>query len=73
MAEGAERGLALLDLLRAELDDYGPFHAARADFCRTLERWKEAESAYERAIRLATNEPEKRFLEARLSEARRFT
>jgi len=70
MAYGAEEGLRLVDALREDLDEYGPFHASRADFCRTMERWDEAADAYERAIALSTNEPERRFLEGRLREAR---
>ena len=70
MAHGAERGLHLLGALADDLDGYGPFHAARADFLRTLGRRPEAERAYQRAIELATNDPERRFLEGRLREVR---
>jgi RNA polymerase sigma-70 factor (ECF subfamily) len=70
MASGAEEGLRLLGALADDLDGYGPFHAARADFFRTLGRRPEAEHAYQRAIELATNDPERRFLEGRLREMR---
>jgi RNA polymerase sigma-70 factor (ECF subfamily) len=70
MAYGAEEGLRLVDALAEDLGGYGPFHAARADFCRTTERWAEAEEAYERAIELSTNDPERRFFEQRLREVR---
>lgn len=70
MAYGAEEGLRLVDSLASDLDGYGPFHAARADFCRTTGQWQEAEHAYRRAISLATNDPERRFLEGRLQEIR---
>lgn len=70
MAAGPERGLRLLAPLEDELDGYGPFHAAQADFLRQLERWSEAAAAYERAIECATHEPERRFLEARLRDVR---
>ena len=70
MAYGAEEGLRLLGALADDLDGYGPFHAARADFFRTLGRRPEAEHAYQRAIELATNDPERRFLEGRLREVR---
>lgn len=70
MAHGAEQGLRLLGALADDLDGYGPFHAARADFFRTLGRRPEAEHAYKRAIELATNDPERRFLERRLREVR---
>ena len=68
MAFGPEEGLRLLGTLADDLDGYGPFHAARADFCRTLGRRHEAEQAYRRALELATNDPEHRFLESRLRE-----
>jgi len=71
MAYGAEEALRLVDALAVDLDGYGPFHAARADFCRTTRRWPEAEQAYRRALALATNDPERRFLENRLAETRR--
>jgi len=68
MRDGPQAGLALVEaiLSRGELSDYHLAHAARADFYRRLERWKEARSAYERALKLATQEPERRFLERRL-------
>jgi RNA polymerase sigma-70 factor (ECF subfamily) len=71
MAYGAEEALRLVDALADDLDGYGPFHAARADFCRTTGRWHDAEEAYRRAIALATNDPERRFLERRLQEVSR--
>ncbi len=67
MAEGAERGLALVDPLADELDGYHLFHAARADLLRRLERGSEAATAYRRALELAPSEPERRFLERRLA------
>lgn len=68
MAYGAEEGLRLTEVLSPDLEDYGPFHAARADFLRTTGQWTSAELAYRRAIALATNDPERRFLERRLRE-----
>jgi RNA polymerase sigma-70 factor, ECF subfamily len=50
------------------LDDYHLLHAARADLLRRLERRGEAAVAYERALALATNPAERRFLERRLIE-----
>lgn len=70
MARGPEEGLRLVDTLASDLDDYGPFHAARADFCRRTGRSAEAEASYARALALATNEPEQRFLQGRLEEVR---
>jgi RNA polymerase sigma-70 factor (ECF subfamily) len=59
-----------VNTLADDLGGYGPFHAARADFYRTTGRRREAEDAYRRAIALATNDPERRFLERRLQEVR---
>jgi RNA polymerase, sigma subunit, ECF family len=70
MRDGPEAGLAQVDaiLARGELRDYHLAHAARADFCRRLERRGEAREAYERALELAKLEPERRFLEQRIRE-----
>jgi RNA polymerase sigma-70 factor (ECF subfamily) len=62
-----ERGLALVDEIDG-LEGYHLFHAARADLQRRLDRREEAAAAYERALELATSEPERRFLERRLAE-----
>jgi RNA polymerase sigma-70 factor, ECF subfamily len=69
MRDGPAAGLALIDaiLARGELRDYHLAHAARADLCRRLGRTAEARGSYERAIALARQEPERRFLERRLS------
>jgi RNA polymerase sigma-70 factor, ECF subfamily len=66
MAEGPERGLALMHGL--PLDEYHLYHAARADLLRRLERLDEAAAAYRRALELADSEPERRFLAGRLKE-----
>jgi RNA polymerase sigma-70 factor (ECF subfamily) len=62
--------LALIDgiLARGDLADYHLAHAARADLCRRLGRTAEARAAYERALTLTQQEPERRFLERRLAE-----
>lgn len=70
MAEGPEIGLALIDLLASELDEYHLLHAARADLLRRIDSKKEAAESYERALQLVTNESERRFLERRLREVR---
>ena len=72
MRDGPEAGLAIVDGLlgRGELAEYRLAHAARADFCRRLGRIDEARVAYERALRLTKQEPERRFLERRLAELR---
>jgi RNA polymerase sigma-70 factor (ECF subfamily) len=66
MAEGPERGLALMRDL--PLDEYHLYHSARADLLRRLERLDEAAAAYRRALDLAQTEPERRFLSRRLAE-----
>jgi RNA polymerase sigma-70 factor, ECF subfamily len=69
MADGPERGLEILDELAAngELDDYRLLHSARADLLRRLGRGRDAAAAYARALALATNPVERRFLERRLA------
>jgi len=70
MRDGPEPGLELVDaiLARGELADYHLAHATRADLCRRLGRSGEARIAYERAMSLARQEPERRFLARRLAE-----
>ncbi len=68
MAEGPERGLALID--RIELPGYHLLHAARADLLRRLERRDEAAAAYRAALSLEMNGAERTFLEGRLTELR---
>jgi RNA polymerase sigma-70 factor (ECF subfamily) len=68
MRDGPAAGLALVDaiLARGDLTEYHLAHAARAELCRRLGKTGEAKAAYEQALRLATQEPEKRFLQKRL-------
>jgi RNA polymerase sigma-70 factor (ECF subfamily) len=70
MRDGPAAGLALVDaiLARGELTDYHLAHSARADLCRRLDRTGDARVSYERALALARQEPERRFLERRLAE-----
>jgi RNA polymerase sigma-70 factor, ECF subfamily len=70
MRDGPEPALALVDAIleRGDLGDYHLVHSARADLCRRLGRKSEARAAYERALALAEQEPERRFLERRLAE-----
>lgn len=70
MRDGPEAGLALVDRILAagELADYRLLHAARADFCRRLGRVNEARDAYEKALSLTRQTPERRLLERRLAE-----
>ena len=69
MRDSPAAGLALVDaiLVRGDLDDYHLAHAARADLCRRLGKTAEARTSYERAIALARQAPERRFLERRLA------
>jgi RNA polymerase sigma-70 factor, ECF subfamily len=69
MRDGPLHGLTLIDaiLARGELKDYHLAHAARADLCRRLGKTEEARVAYRRALELARQEPERRFLEGRLA------
>jgi RNA polymerase sigma-70 factor (ECF subfamily) len=70
MRDDAAAGLALMDaiLARGELASYHLAHAARADLLARLGRRDEAIAAYERALTLATLEPERRFLERKLED-----
>jgi RNA polymerase sigma-70 factor (ECF subfamily) len=70
MADGPARGLTLVDALaaRGDLDDYHLLHAARADLLRRLGATAGAAESYARAIALATNASERRFLERRMRE-----
>jgi RNA polymerase sigma-70 factor (ECF subfamily) len=70
MRDGPAAGLALVDAIlgRGELAEYHLAHAARADLCRRMGAHAQARASYERAIALARQEPERRFLERRLTE-----
>lgn len=70
MRDGPESGLAIIDalFLRGELEDYHLAHAARADLCRRLGHVAQAAASYTRALSLADQEPERRFLRRRLEE-----
>jgi RNA polymerase sigma-70 factor (ECF subfamily) len=70
MRDGPEAGIELIDaiLARGELIDYHLTHAARADLCRRAGRAADARGSYERALALARQEPERRFLQRRLAE-----
>ncbi|HTY60277.1 MAG TPA: RNA polymerase sigma factor [Bacteroidota bacterium] len=70
MRDNPQAGLTLIDaiLARGELSDYQFLHSARGELCRRLGRVDEARTAYERALSLARQEPEKRFLERRIRE-----
>ena len=69
MAEGPQRGLALIDELgtSGELDRYHLFHAARAEMLRRLGAFEAAADAYRRALALMANSVERAYLERRLA------
>lgn len=60
------RALALVDSL--DLGDYRYVPSSRAELLRRLGRTDEARHEFERALALATTDPERRFLEHRLTE-----
>jgi RNA polymerase sigma-70 factor (ECF subfamily) len=68
MVDGAARALDLVDSLaaRGQVGDYHLLHAARGQFLQQLGRPAEARDAYGSALRLATLEPERRLLKARI-------
>ena len=70
MSDGPSAGLGLINaiLARGDLEHYHLAHAARADLCRRLGQSIEARASYKRALSLTLQEPERRFLEKRLSE-----
>lgn len=72
MRDGAEAGLKQIDTIlnRGELTDYHLAHSARAELCRKLGRTSEAKASWERALTLAQQEPERRFIEQKIRELR---
>ena len=70
MRDGPEAGLKQIDavLEQGDLANYYLAHSARADLCRRLGRIPEARAAYEKALALAKQEPERRFLMMRIEE-----
>jgi RNA polymerase sigma-70 factor (ECF subfamily) len=70
MRYGPKAGLVAIDsiLSRGELSNYHLAHAAQADLYRRLGNTAQARAAYERALNLTQQEPERRFLKQRLCE-----
>ncbi len=70
MCEGPQAGLALVERLLAgeALSTYHLAHAARADLCRRMGATDKARQAYEQALELAKQEPERRFIRRRIAE-----
>jgi RNA polymerase sigma-70 factor (ECF subfamily) len=69
MRDGPASGLVLVDAIldRGDLRDYRLAHAARAELCRRLGRVDDARTSFARALALTRQEPERRFLEKRIS------
>ncbi|MEX2206738.1 MAG: RNA polymerase sigma factor [Myxococcota bacterium] len=69
MRDGPQAGLDAVEAVLATgaLDVYPFGHSARAELCRRLGRVEDARASYERALRLARQEPERRFLERSLA------
>ena len=74
MAEGFERGLALIDAVGADgaLQNYYLFHASRADLLRRLHRFDEATVSYVTALSLTTNQVEQNYIRRRIDEIHRL-
>lgn len=70
MYDSPQAGLLQIDAIleRGELTEYHLAHAARAELCWKLGRTNEARVSWERALALAKQEPEKRFIERKLIE-----
>lgn len=68
MARGPRAGLALVEPLSGHLEEYLYFHSLRARLLRDTGQREEARAAYTRALELARNAADRRFLEARLAE-----
>jgi RNA polymerase sigma-70 factor (ECF subfamily) len=70
MVQGPKAALTLVDELLAsgELEGYHLAWAARADLCRRLERYDQARIAYLKAIELAQQGVDRRFLQRSLNE-----
>ncbi len=70
MRDGPESGLEQIDavLEQGELANYYLAHSARADMYRRLGRTAEARSAYEKALALTQQEPERQFLQERIRQ-----
>jgi len=70
MRDGAEAGLHRIDAILAsgQLTGYHFAYSARAELHRRLGNLTEARASYEKALSLAQQEPERRFLEKRLRE-----
>lgn len=69
MRDGPQAGVAMIDAIlgRGELAEYHLAHSARGELLRRLGRTTEARAAFERALSLTRQEPERRFLARKLA------
>jgi RNA polymerase sigma-70 factor, ECF subfamily len=72
MVDGPEAGLRMIDAIAggSELESYHLLHSARADLLRRMGLAAQSAASYERALALAANDSERRFLDRRLREVR---
>lgn len=70
MRDGPQAGVELIEAIldRGDLTDYHLAHAARADLYRRLDKKEEARNAYQHALELTQQEPQRRFIRKRLDE-----
>jgi RNA polymerase sigma-70 factor (ECF subfamily) len=66
MRDGPAVALPTAKALLKELPDYHLAHAVHADLCRRLGKNNDALASYRKALALARQEPERRFLERRI-------
>jgi RNA polymerase sigma-70 factor, ECF subfamily len=73
MRDGPAAGLEIIDRIlgRGELGKYQFAHSARGELLRRAGRRSDALTAFQQALELARQEPEKRFLTARIRELSR--
>ncbi|MAP63818.1 MAG: RNA polymerase subunit sigma-24 [Microbacterium sp.] len=60
LADGPEVGLALLQPIAADLDEYHYFHLARAEMCAAAGAHDDAREAFDRALELCRSDAERR-------------
>jgi len=66
--QGPNVGLAALDGVAGDLDNYYPLHAARGEALYRLRRFDDARHAYRRAAELATSNADRNYFTLRLHE-----
>jgi RNA polymerase sigma-70 factor (ECF subfamily) len=75
MRDGPEAGLEIIERIldRGELGNYQFAHSARGELLRRAGKLSDALTAFQQALELARQEPEKRFLAARIKEVTGLT